>query len=154
MAELLKYLWEYGGYAESRISRLLTTAERKQRHLVDHDVYQRCSNGVETVLHALRDCDFSMSIWCSLVHPSNWSVFFTLPLDTCTFCYSHNPISAIVTKAKGFLEVDLYGSIKPCNGRAGAGGTIISHLGIWVLSILAFAVSLGLRAEECSMGFA
>lgn len=63
-------------------NRLLTTAERKQRHLVDHDVYQRCSNGVETVLHALRDCDFSMSIWCSLVHPSNWSVFFTLPLDT------------------------------------------------------------------------
>ncbi|KAK9042674.1 hypothetical protein V6N11_017740 [Hibiscus sabdariffa] len=58
--------------------RLLTNRERVCRHLASSPGCTLCNGGDESVLHALRDCPFTVSIWSRVVKPSELSRVLSL----------------------------------------------------------------------------
>ncbi|KAF7841242.1 putative ribonuclease H protein At1g65750 family [Senna tora] len=60
---------------------LLTNKLRFDRGMTNNKCCPRCGREVESILHALRDCDVVRSVWKSFVKPGKWQSFFNLPLD-------------------------------------------------------------------------
>ena len=59
---------------------IMTSMERKRRHLSDNGMCQLCKNEDETILHVLRDCPAAMGLWRRLVIPRKQQRFFNQPL--------------------------------------------------------------------------
>ncbi|KAF7845007.1 putative ribonuclease H protein At1g65750 family [Senna tora] len=69
-----QFLWCMGH------DKLLTNSHRKARNISSDDICPRCASSGETILHVLRDCHGSHSLWTRLLSPSTWRVFFSLNL--------------------------------------------------------------------------
>ncbi|KAK9031098.1 hypothetical protein V6N11_032490 [Hibiscus sabdariffa] len=59
---------------------LLTNVERTRRHLSPSGICRLCNREDEDVLHVLRGCQRPRSVWLSLLPPSVFPMFMSLPL--------------------------------------------------------------------------
>lgn len=59
----------------------MTNAARQRRRISLTGECSRCMNGVEDILHALRDYEDSKRLWRSLIPPSIASSFYTSNLN-------------------------------------------------------------------------
>lgn len=48
---------------------IMTNVERARRHISDTNVCQVCKDGIETIIHALRDCPSISGVWESCTAP-------------------------------------------------------------------------------------
>lgn len=58
--------------------RLMTNLERACCGISNSDLYPRCNQAPESVMHLLRDCEASLELWEKLVSPSVWHKFASL----------------------------------------------------------------------------
>ncbi|KAF7812939.1 putative ribonuclease H-like domain, reverse transcriptase zinc-binding domain-containing protein [Senna tora] len=60
---------------------ILTNEKRGKRMLTDDTSYVRCSNPIESSLHAIRDCPIVRLLWMDLVSPFLWQHFFNMDIN-------------------------------------------------------------------------
>ncbi|KAG7559744.1 Ribonuclease H-like superfamily [Arabidopsis thaliana x Arabidopsis arenosa] len=59
---------------------VMTNEERFRRHLCDTEICQICKNGVESIIHVLRDCPAMAGIWIRIVPLRRRHEFFSMSL--------------------------------------------------------------------------
>ncbi|KAK7289886.1 hypothetical protein RIF29_03905 [Crotalaria pallida] len=85
---VFKLVWKWRGHETIRIllwkittKVLITNLFRRHRHLTQDDLCPICGLEVESILHALRDCDDAQCLWRSLVPCGLGSEFNNLDLE-------------------------------------------------------------------------
>lgn len=63
--------------------KLLTNVQRCHKHLIDYDICSSCSSSSESILHAARDCCYSLEVWKALRADYFMPNFFTASHREC-----------------------------------------------------------------------
>ncbi|KAF7821450.1 ribonuclease H [Senna tora] len=72
MERVRVFIWNFAHDA------LMTTSNRKTRGYCDNDICPKCQGGIESNLHAIRDCPTIKDVWKKLVDPDKWLEFSTM----------------------------------------------------------------------------
>ncbi|MBA0682437.1 hypothetical protein Goari_024160, partial [Gossypium aridum] len=67
------------------MNKLLTNEERTRRGITFFSFCEQCGKAMELAIHVVRYCNFTQTVWKSLVPRLNWNVFFNLHVG----CWVH-----------------------------------------------------------------